>query len=115
MGELVDGVLDAIRADAHEVYVPAWFKDIVITKAGDLSGFLAGSAEFVRSQGSYITRPPAFQVLIFGACAAGGGWAARPGSNPSWRSTRPPGRLSPDPASPSRRPGGRGAGRTRPR
>lgn len=65
MGELVDGVLDAIRADAHEVYVPAWFKDIVITKAGDLSGFLAGSAEFVRSQGSYITRPPGLSSAHF--------------------------------------------------
>jgi short-subunit dehydrogenase len=48
--ELVDAVMDAVAADAHEVYAPAWFKDVVASKAADVEGFLTGAAEFVRQQ-----------------------------------------------------------------
>jgi short-subunit dehydrogenase len=50
VSELVDAVMDAIAADAHEVYAPAWFKDIVAGKAADVERFLAGAAGFVRQQ-----------------------------------------------------------------
>jgi len=48
--ELVDGVMDAIARDAIEVYVPRWFKEIATGKAGNVEGFLAGSAAWVREQ-----------------------------------------------------------------
>jgi short-subunit dehydrogenase len=48
--ELVDGVLDALDRDAVEVYVPAWFKEIATGKVANVEGFVAGSAEWVRSQ-----------------------------------------------------------------
>ncbi len=47
--ELVNGVMDALDRDVPEVYVPAWFKDIAAGKAANIEGFLAGSAEWVRS------------------------------------------------------------------
>lgn len=50
VGELVDGVMDAIARDAVEVYVPAWFKEIATGKAANVEGFLAGSAAWVREQ-----------------------------------------------------------------
>ncbi|MER3452527.1 MAG: short-chain dehydrogenase, partial [Acidimicrobiia bacterium] len=40
VGELVDGVMDAIARDAVEVYVPGWFKDIAAGKAANVEGFL---------------------------------------------------------------------------
>lgn len=46
--ELVAAVLEALDAGRSQVYVPAWFADIVAGKAADLEGFLAGAAEFVR-------------------------------------------------------------------
>ena len=52
VGEMVDGMIDAIACDANEVYVPAWFKEIASGKAANIEGFLAGAAEFVRDQGS---------------------------------------------------------------
>lgn len=48
--ELVDGVLDALAGDAAQVYVPAWFADIAAGKAGNVDGFLAGAAAYVREQ-----------------------------------------------------------------
>ena len=50
VAEMVDGLMDAIARDASEVYVPSWFKDVVLTKASDLEGFLAGAAEYIRQQ-----------------------------------------------------------------
>jgi short-subunit dehydrogenase len=50
VSELVDAVMDAVAGDAHEVYAPAWFKDIVAGKAADVERFLAGAAQFVRQQ-----------------------------------------------------------------
>ncbi|GAC1316588.1 MAG: SDR family oxidoreductase [Acidimicrobiales bacterium] len=50
VGEMVDGIMDAIARDASETYVPAWFKDVVTTKVADLEGFLAGAAAFIREQ-----------------------------------------------------------------
>lgn len=50
--ELVAGVMDAIAADALEVYVPSWFKELASGKAANIDGFLAGAAEYVRTQGA---------------------------------------------------------------
>lgn len=50
VSELVDGVMDAVRRDALEVYIPEWFKDIAAGKAANVEGFLAGSAAWVRQQ-----------------------------------------------------------------
>jgi short-subunit dehydrogenase len=55
--ELVDGVMDAIEKDAVEVYVPAWFKEIVTGKAANLEGFLQGCADWVRQQSEQETAP----------------------------------------------------------
>jgi short-subunit dehydrogenase len=49
VGELVDGVWDALDRDALEVYVPGWFKDLSASKAQDVQKFLAGTAEWVRT------------------------------------------------------------------
>jgi short-subunit dehydrogenase len=49
VSELVDGVWDALDRDALEVYVPAWFKDLAANKAQDVQKFLAGTAEWVRT------------------------------------------------------------------
>lgn len=48
VGEMVDAIVDGIVTDASEVYAPAWFKDIVIGKAQNTPGFLAGAAQFAR-------------------------------------------------------------------
>jgi len=50
VGELVDGVMDALGRGVLEVYIPAWFKDVAARKAGDVEKFLAGTAEWVRGQ-----------------------------------------------------------------
>jgi short-subunit dehydrogenase len=50
--EVVAAVLSALGRGTHQVYVPAWFKDIVLTKVTDTDGFLEGAAEYVRSFGS---------------------------------------------------------------
>ncbi|HXX88998.1 MAG TPA: SDR family NAD(P)-dependent oxidoreductase [Acidimicrobiales bacterium] len=52
VGEAVDAVLEGLRAGALEVYVPAWFGDLASSKAADVAGFLAGTAEYVRSRRS---------------------------------------------------------------
>lgn len=48
--QLVDGVIDALRADALQAYIPQWFEDLAKGKAGNVEGFLAGAAEWVRQQ-----------------------------------------------------------------
>jgi NAD(P)-dependent dehydrogenase (short-subunit alcohol dehydrogenase family) len=48
VSEMVDAIVDGITTDASEVYAPAWFKDIVIGKAQNTPGFLAGAAQFAR-------------------------------------------------------------------
>jgi NAD(P)-dependent dehydrogenase (short-subunit alcohol dehydrogenase family) len=50
VSELVDAVLDALARDAAQVYVPAWFGDIPVTKAQDLDGYLAGTAQYLASR-----------------------------------------------------------------
>jgi short-subunit dehydrogenase len=50
--EAVAAVLDGIARGALQVYVPPWFADLASGKAADVEGFLAGTAEYVR------TRPP---------------------------------------------------------
>jgi short-subunit dehydrogenase len=51
VGELVDGVWEALENDALQVYVPAWFSDLAKNKAQDPQAFLAGTAEWVRTNG----------------------------------------------------------------
>jgi len=50
VGELVAETFAALDRDALEVYIPAYFKDIVTGKANDVEGFVTGSAEYVRQQ-----------------------------------------------------------------
>ncbi|MEY2470650.1 MAG: hypothetical protein QOF21_3348 [Actinomycetota bacterium] len=50
VSEMVDAIVDGLHNDAVDVYAPAWFKDIVIGKAQNLPGFLAGAAEYLRTQ-----------------------------------------------------------------
>jgi NAD(P)-dependent dehydrogenase (short-subunit alcohol dehydrogenase family) len=49
VGDLVDGVFDALAGDAVEVYVPPFFKDLVIGRVQDVRGFMAGTAEYIRT------------------------------------------------------------------
>src|SRR5579875_2970795 len=51
VGEVVDAVLHGLDEDAVQVYVPAWFAQLAAGKAGNVEGFLAGTAEFVRTRG----------------------------------------------------------------
>lgn len=46
--EFLEGLLAGIDDDRREIYVPAWFKDVVKHKVDDLDRFLAGSADYVR-------------------------------------------------------------------
>lgn len=46
--EAVEAIVGAVERDERQVYVPAWFADIVATKSADLAGFIAGAAEYVR-------------------------------------------------------------------
>jgi len=50
--EVVAAVLDALRTDTVQCYVPSWFADIAAGKAGNVEGFLAGAAAFTREQAS---------------------------------------------------------------
>jgi short-subunit dehydrogenase len=50
VGELVTETFAALDRDALEVYIPAYFKDIVTGKANNVEGFVTGSAEYVRQQ-----------------------------------------------------------------
>ncbi len=50
VGDLVEAVFGALAAGDVEVYVPAFFKDLAIGKAGNVAGFLAGAAAFVAQQ-----------------------------------------------------------------
>jgi short-subunit dehydrogenase len=53
VAECVDTILEAFDRDALEVYTPAHFKDYAVSKANNVEGFLAGSAEFARQQGQH--------------------------------------------------------------
>ena len=48
VAEAVEAIVGAVERDERQVYVPAWFADIVATKSADLAGFIAGAAEYVR-------------------------------------------------------------------
>jgi len=50
--ELVDAVFDALGRGTAQVYAPAWFADVAAGKAGNVDGYLAGAAEYVRTQQS---------------------------------------------------------------
>jgi short-subunit dehydrogenase len=50
VGELVGETFAALERDALEVYIPAYFKDIVTGKANNVEGFVAGTAEYMRQQ-----------------------------------------------------------------
>lgn len=47
--EAVASILEALRAEALQVYVPEWFGKLAKDKAANVEAFLAGTAEFVRS------------------------------------------------------------------
>ena len=48
--EFVDGMLTALKDDQLQVYIPAWFEDVVKGKANNVGGFLEGTAAWVRQQ-----------------------------------------------------------------
>jgi short-subunit dehydrogenase len=50
VGELVQETFAALDRDALEVYIPAYFKDIVTGKANNVEGFVAGTVEYMRQQ-----------------------------------------------------------------
>jgi NAD(P)-dependent dehydrogenase (short-subunit alcohol dehydrogenase family) len=50
--EVATEVLASLAAGAHQLYVPAWFKDVLFTKLTDLDGFMAGAAEYVAAHSS---------------------------------------------------------------
>lgn len=50
--EAVENIMEALKADAVQVYVPGWFADLASGKASNVEGFLSGAAEFIREQGS---------------------------------------------------------------
>jgi short-subunit dehydrogenase len=52
VGELVSATFDALDRDAIEVYVPEYFKDLATGKANNVEGFVAGTAEYMRTQGA---------------------------------------------------------------
>jgi NAD(P)-dependent dehydrogenase (short-subunit alcohol dehydrogenase family) len=47
VSELVAGVFDALDRGVVQVYVPAYFADLASGKAGNVEGFLAGTANYV--------------------------------------------------------------------
>lgn len=47
---VVDAVLAQLESEAFEVYVPEWFGPIAAGKAGNLDGFLAGSAAYLAAR-----------------------------------------------------------------
>ncbi len=51
VSELVDGVFDALDGGAVQVYVPGYFADLASGKAGDVQGFLTGTAKYIARQG----------------------------------------------------------------
>jgi short-subunit dehydrogenase len=46
--DVADAVIEGLENDAHQVYVPAYFSDIVAIKSSDLAGFMEGAALYVR-------------------------------------------------------------------
>lgn len=48
VSEVVEAIIGALERDDRQVFVPAYFSDIVAVKTSDLPGFMAGAAEFVR-------------------------------------------------------------------
>ncbi len=50
VAELVGDVFAALADGAPQVYSPGWFAGVVATKAADLPGFLAGTADYLRQQ-----------------------------------------------------------------
>jgi NAD(P)-dependent dehydrogenase (short-subunit alcohol dehydrogenase family) len=50
VAEVAGAVLDALAGGAHQLYIPAWFKDIALAKLTDIGTFMAGAAAYVESQ-----------------------------------------------------------------
>ena len=48
--EAVATILQGLRSDAMQVYVPEWFSKLASDKAADVAGFLQGTADFIRSR-----------------------------------------------------------------
>lgn len=46
--EVATAVMAALASGTTQLYVPAWFKDIVVTKISEPDMFLAGAADYVR-------------------------------------------------------------------
>ncbi|HEY1826374.1 MAG TPA: SDR family NAD(P)-dependent oxidoreductase, partial [Acidimicrobiales bacterium] len=46
----VDAILGGLEAGAAQVFVPEYFKDIASGKAKDVAGFMAGTAEYLKTR-----------------------------------------------------------------
>ena len=58
VSELVNGVFDALDSGAVQVYVPGYFADLASGKAGNVEGFLSGTAKYIAPAGSGMNRRP---------------------------------------------------------
>ncbi len=52
VSDLVSGVFDALDRGAVQVYVPGYFADLASQKAGDVEGFLSGTARYIATHQS---------------------------------------------------------------
>jgi short-subunit dehydrogenase len=50
--EAVATIMQGLANEAAQVYVPSWFGDVASSKAANVEQFLAGTAEYVRQQGT---------------------------------------------------------------
>ena len=59
VSELVSGVFDALDSGAVQVYVPGYFGDLASGKAGNVAGFLSGTAKYIAAHqvAELIARP----------------------------------------------------------
>lgn len=47
---VVEPTLDAMATGRLETWIPAWFADVAVVKAGDLEGYVQGAAEYTAQQ-----------------------------------------------------------------
>ena len=57
MTAMVEPVLAMLDAGTFEIYVPAWFVDVVPAKFPDTGAFLRGSADYARQRLVDLGRP----------------------------------------------------------
>jgi short-subunit dehydrogenase len=48
--DVAGAVIRAIESGAVEVFEPAWFRDVAVSKAADVAGFMSGAAAYLRDR-----------------------------------------------------------------